>query len=304
MDCKNNEICERCKEKNTIIEDYENGIIVCNNCGKVYEERIISNENEKRTFEGEDGDNQIQRVGPPTKPQYGNEFGTTLVIRDHGKTKIIKSYSKYSKIQRAFGKIQSLLSSKYVQQKFIEETKSLYETFSKNKNMQRRNLKEIILAIYYYVCRKAQIAKTFKQISLMFSVEERRIKKAFNSIKLDIVSPPENGEELNEIEKNLIRTYLGDSKDIYVLKMLSFKIVDNINEGELLEGKSPRTVAGISLFLSYKLLSDNFNDKEEFYNMFSNKTTLMKAFNEIKAFLQDIIPNEYTDKLDILSVIS
>ena len=59
------EICSRCKSKDSIITDYENGELVCNQCGLVYEERIIVDEDEQRTFADDNGDNQIHRVGPP-----------------------------------------------------------------------------------------------------------------------------------------------------------------------------------------------------------------------------------------------
>ena len=104
------EICERCKAVNSIITDYEYGELVCSNCGKVYEERIISDEYEKRTFEDDNGDNQIQRVGPPAKPEYGNEWGTNLLIKEKGKTRTVKRNSKFDKIQRNFMKIQRILS--------------------------------------------------------------------------------------------------------------------------------------------------------------------------------------------------
>ena len=105
------EICSRCKSKDSIITDYENGELVCNQCGLVYEERIIVDEDEKRTFADDNGDNQIHRVGPPEKPSFGNECGTNLLIRDKGKTKVIKTYSKFTKIEKNFIRIDKLLSS-------------------------------------------------------------------------------------------------------------------------------------------------------------------------------------------------
>ena len=80
--------------------------------------------------------------------------------------------------------------------------------------------------------------------------------------------------------------------------MLCFEIIKNINDNALLEGKSPNTVAGLSLSLSYKLLSDNSDNDEDFYQTFSNKATIQKAFEEIKCDLDKIIPQKYSDKID------
>ena len=197
-----NEICEYCNSKVSIIFNNEVEELVCNNCGLVCDKKIIVNEDIKRTFENEEGDNQIHRVYPPMNQVNGNECGTNLIIRMNGKAKYVKGYSKFSKIQKNFIIIHKLLSSADVEKKLIEETKVLYDKIAKTKNMQGRNINHIILGIFYYVCRKEKCAKTFKEIALMFNVTERVIKKAFNNIKSDNVELKINEDEINETEKN------------------------------------------------------------------------------------------------------
>lgn len=299
------EMCKRCNTKNSIITDYEAGELVCNNCGLVYEDRMIVDEDEMRTFENDEGDNQIHRVGPPMNPVYGNECGINLIIRENGKTRYVKDYSKSSKIQKNFYRIQKLLSSVNVPKNMIEETKTLYDKFAKDKNMQGKNINNIIIGIYYYVCRKERCAKTIKEIVEMFNnifpdLTERIVKKAFNNVKRDIVEPIQDDNEISEGEKNYIQTYTWGDKDKYDLKMLSYEIIDNINKNNLLGGKSPKTVAGLALFLSYKLLNDNLNDENEFYKMFCSKNTLKKSFIEIKPSLSMVIPQKYADHINAL----
>ena len=290
-----NEICERCNAINSIIIDQVEGELKCQNCGKVYEERIIADEYERRTFENDEGDNQIQRVGPPQNPIFGNEFGTTLIIRENGETKKFKSFQKL--IQKNFLKIQRLLSSVNIPQKLIEEVKMIYDKINKKLNMRGRIIIHIIIAIYYYVCKKEGSAKTFKQVVELFhsldpNLNERIIKKAFNSIKFEMVEPSDENENIDS-QQHLILTFVGGSEEKYELRKLAFKIVENFNNSNLLEGKNPKTIAGLSLLLSYKLLNDNLFDKNEFYSMFSNKTTLKKSYDIIKDSLNLIIPDEY-----------
>ena len=101
-----------------------------------------------------------------------------------------------------------------------------------------------------------------------------------------------------KIEKNLIRIHIGGIIEKYDAKMLSFEIIKNINDNALLEGKSPNTVAGLSLSLSYKLFGDNSYNDEDFYQTFSNKVTIIKAFEEIKYDLDKIIPQKYSNKIN------
>ena len=295
------QICERCKAKNSIIIDHEYGESVCENCGLVYDDRIIADEYEKRTFENDEGDNQIQRVGPPVNPTFGNEFGTTLIIRENGKTKRIKSFPRLTAIQRNFLKIQRLLSSVNIPQKIIEEVKMIYDKINKKICMRGRNIIHIIIAIYYYVCKKEGSAKTLKEVAEKFNsldsrLNERIIKKAFNSIKYEMAEPSDENENIDS-QKNYIRTFVGGNEDKYILRELTFKIVENINNTSLLEGKNPKTIAGLSLLLSYKLLNDNLFDEKEFYSMFSNKTTLNKSYDIIKDSLNLIIPERYNKEL-------
>ena len=298
MNTDNNNMCDRCNSINSLITDYVYGEIVCNNCGKVYEERLIVDEYEDRTFQ--DDSNKIQRVDAPINPIYENEVGTKLIIRENGKTRCVNNYSKKSSIGRNFYKIQKLLSSQNISQNLIEKTKDYYYAVAKNQKMQGRSLINIILAIYYYSSKKAGFDKTFKQISLMFNVPERAIHKAYTSIVGFLDDPLEKENESNNIPINLIRDFIGDDESKYEMKKTAFKILENIYNKSFLEGKNPKTLAGLSLFLSYKLFNDNLYDKKEFHKEFCTKATLMKAYDEIKCNIKMIIPENYYDKLHLL----
>jgi len=292
------EICERCQAKDTFIEDHIEGIVVCTNCGLVLEENIIADEYEKRTFESDN--NEIKRVGPPTRPEQAVESGTYLLIRQNGHTQKRTIYTKQTKIFKNYKRIQKLLTSADVFPNLIEKTKEEYKELAKIKNFQGRNLNHIIIALYYYVCRKEKMAKTFKDVANMFpSVTERQIKKAFNDIKSDVVDYDDE-DELISMEKNFINMYIERDESKYEAKMLSYKIIKNINNNAVLEGKSPITVAGLSLMLSYKLLNDNSDDFKDFFSTFVTKATLKKAFEQIKNNLDMVIPNEYMNKIEDL----
>ena len=80
-----NTICDKCKEGNNIIED--DGQIVCAKCGLIQDENVITDEYEKRTFEGDE--DQIKRVGPPETLEQIEEPRATLIVGHKGKNKII-----------------------------------------------------------------------------------------------------------------------------------------------------------------------------------------------------------------------
>ena len=290
--------CDKCQEIDSIIE-YE-GELVCCKCGLVYKESMIADEYE--TYEGEE--NQIKRLGPPEKPEQAREPGTNLIKKEYGTKKIIRTYQKKTKIERNIFRIQKYLISAEVCQNLIETTKSLYEGMAPNKNMQGRNFNHIIAALYYYALRIKNMAQSYKEVSRQFpSLTERQIRKAFNNIKWYIAAQSDE-DRMVKIGKNLIQMHIGGIIEKYDAKMLSYEIIKNINDNALLEGKSPNTVAGLSLSLSYKLLSDNSDNDEDFYQAFSNKATIIKAFEEIKCDLDKIVPQKYSDKINEIKMAS
>ena len=291
-----NTTCGNCDAINSIIEDPKSGQLVCDNCGCVYEEGLVADEYEKRTFHDDNGDNQIQRVSMPT---IGNNMGVNTLIRENGKTKFIRNYVKIDKFDRNKIKIQKLLQRAQVEQSFIEKTKILYLQMAKDKNMQGRNIKHIIIGIYYYVCRKSNMAKTIKDISDMFNVSERIIKRAFNSIKKDIVEPSVDENEMLNIENNFIRTFLNANYPNSKINELASELLGNINKISILEGKNPKTISGIALYIAFKLMDAKI-DESPFYQKFSNKNTLRRSYEEIKNYLDQIIPMNFMEKANIV----
>ena len=293
-------LCEYCKKEDYLLEDYVNGRIVCTFCGTVCQEHIIADEYEKRTFESDD--HEIKRVGLPSRPEQEFEPENYLLIRKDGYTQKRMMYTNKSKINKNCYKIYKLLSSKDVKENLIHITQELYKKLAKTKNMQGRNLNHIIIALYYYACRKENMAKSFKDVVKMFPfITERQLKRSFKWIEGEIVEY-EGEDELIKIEKNFVHLYIGDGIEKFDLRQLSDKIIENINKSAVLEGKSPNTIAGLSLILSYKLLNDNSDDFKDFFSTFSSKYTLIKSFEEIKNQLEKVIPNEYFDKINELKI--
>ena len=295
---KMSEYCE-CGTKENIVEDYDNGVIKCTKCGMIIDGNLIDDQYEKRTSESDD--HEIKRVGPASRPGQTAKPGNVLIIRKNGHTQKRVIYQKQTKIDKNCNRIQELLSSHGgVSSNLIEKTKEAYKKLTKIKNFQGRNLTHIIIALYYYVSRKENSAKSYKEVAKMFpSVTEREIKKAFNDIK-DGAVEYDDEDELVKVEKNLIHHYIDRNPEKSEAKELSYKIIENINHNAMLEGKSPTTVAGLSLMLSYKLLSNNSDNMKDFYSTFATKATLTRTFKQIDNQLDKVIPNEYYSQIEEL----
>ena len=285
--------CENCKALDSLIEDINEGEIICSKCGLVYQENVVLDEYEN--------DNGYERFIYKEKKKHAKKPEETKksVKKQKGANKIKKIYLKPNRIEPNLDRIRNKLLNVGVHRKMIETTLSLYNTIIPK--IPKINFDHIIAALYYYALRIHQMPQSYKQVAKTFSpVTERQIKKAFNKVK-NFFNDNKDEDQLILREKNLIQLYLDWNVDKYDAKMLSFEIIKNINDNSLLDSRSPNTVAGLALLLAYKLLGSTSDINKEFYSAFSNKVSISKSFEKIKKDLKKIIPKKYSNKIKELN---
>ena len=193
MNRHNDNICPRCNARDSKVTDNRYGEIVCQNCGLVFEERLIDDTYEKRNFSNESGGNKGEsRIGGPMKAGEGSNIGSNLIVYDkNGRGRRARGSNgayNLTPIERNFEEIEKILGNQDIKKSIIEETKDIYNQVKKVLKMKGRNLKTMICAMYFIASKKSNLSKSFKEISKMFWVEEKRIKKAYNYIKTVVVN--------------------------------------------------------------------------------------------------------------------
>ena len=297
-------ICPRCNARDSKVTDGRLGEIVCQNCGLVFEERIIDDTYEKRQFNNENGGNKGEsRIGGPMKA--GEGVGSNLIIYDkNGQARRARggnaTYNQ-TPIERNFEEIEKILGNQDIKKSLIEDTKDIYNQVTKVLKMKGRNLKTMICAMYFIASRKANLSKSFKEISKMFNIDEKRIKKAYNYIKTVVVNSL-SPEQLNDTINNYIRSFCEENGENNTFIQLASDIAKNINESGLLEGRNTRTITGISLLLASKLVQAAKLNKKIICDEFATENTMDTVFEKIKIALDKIIPAEYNSKINNLSI--
>jgi len=294
-------ICSRCGAIDSYVTDFKSGEIVCKNCGLVLEERIIDDTYEKRNFGSENGGNRNEsRIGGPMKATEFNNLGSTQVIRDkNGYMKKIRgvnnSYNQ-SPLDRGFEEIDKVLGEKGISKNLIEETKEIYSLVTKVKKMKGRNLKCMILAMYFCSSKNLGVSKSFKEISDIFDIDEKKIKKAFNYIK-NVSGYNLSPEKLNQTVKDYIQNFKESQGEDYEFCKLASEIAVRINDSCLLEGRNPKTITALSLIIASKLKKPKNTNRKVVCEKFCSENTLDSAFEKIKNHLDRIIPEEYSSQI-------
>ena len=297
-------ICPRCNARDSQVTDGRNGEIVCQNCGLVFEERIIDDTYEKRTFNNENGGNKGEsRIGGPMKA--GEGIGSNLIIYDrNGQARRARggnaTYNQ-TPIERNFEEIEKILGNKDIKKSLIEDTKDIYNQVTKVLKMKGRNLKTMICAMYFIASRKSNLSKSFKEISKMFGIEEKRIKKAYNYIKTVVVNSL-SPEQLNDTINNYIRSFCEENGENNSFIKLASDIAKNINKSGLLEGRNTRTITGIAILIASKLVKTVKINKKIICDEFATENTMDTVFDKIKIALDKIIPDEYASQIKNLSI--
>ena len=287
--CKN----PKCRSENSIITDFDNGEIVCKECGYVQENRLIDETYEKRNFGSEAGGEAISRVNAPEKITDINK--STVYVADKTNFTKLAVNCPLDIYSRGNEQIEMLLSKKGIELSLREETKNIYNEIVSKTKMKGRKFKYMVGAMYYYACKRQNISKTFKQISEELDLEVRGIKKALNYIKYLISQNSDPNHFLNNI-KNHIRKEIRDCREIkYKEKQEMTKVSDiianNLVESGILEGKSNYTLVGLIIKLT-SLNCDIKINMDKIYNKYANETTIKNAFNIIKNDLSKILPDD------------
>ena len=299
-------ICKRCDAHNSEVIDYRNGIIVCQCCGFVFFDRIIDDTYEGKNYNNENGGNRGEnRIGTPMKAGEKNNLGSNLIYYDRNgvakKARVGNGAYNQSPIERNFEEIDKILGNKDISKALIEETKDIYIQVTKELKMKRRNLKTMIYAMHFIASRKKGLSKSFTEISKVFGIEEKRIKKAYNYIK-KIVVKSLSAEQLNETIKNYIDSFCEKNREDYQYKQLSSDIAEKINDSCLLEGRNTKTITGISLLIAFKLVKTQNVNKKMICDNFAKENTMNIVFEKIKDFLVRIIPEKYHNQIPNLSI--
>lgn len=301
MQKKQKDICKRCSAINSHIFNHTSGEEVCGNCGLVFEERVIDETYEKRNFSKNEtsiGENN-SRVGAPEKPE--NSYGTKINIKTNN-NKIIKTNSieVLSSCERGFNEISNFLGSKEISQMMIEQTKKIFDEFIKVQKIKGHNLKYIIAAMYFRACRDSNMPKSFKDIAEILGLEERKIKKSYNFLR-KVITSNVSPEILEKAVINYIKTFCEECLLDKKFEKLACDIATNINNSNILEGRSTQTIAGFSVFIANKIIPSSKISIEKISKKFARQMTLEHVYRKVKEQINIFIPKEYQNMLIIFN---
>ncbi|CAG8484240.1 3844_t:CDS:1 [Scutellospora calospora] len=241
-------ICPNCKNpRPKIIEEYANGDLVCGDCGLVLGDHMIDTRPEWRSFQTDDGEKDVSRVGAAADPLLqGAALETT--ISSKGRGELAKTHFKATvdkntvNLKHSLHEIETMCTSMDLSQEVIDTTKQLYKRTVEEKIVRGKIKIAFYAACIYIACRINKVARSFKEICASTQVSKKHLARAVKNL----VATFELNMGLMTSEDLMTRfcNRLGLTPDV---ERICSKISQRIEELGFLTGRTQNTVAAATI---------------------------------------------------------
>jgi transcription initiation factor TFIIB len=261
-----------------IVERFSEGDMVCGNCGLVLGSGIVDTRSEWRTFANDDqGNDDPSRVGDAGNPLLDNDqLDTTIALgapgsnlgRDLNRIQNKSAYDrKDSTLLTAFSQISHMCEAYSLPKVVQDAAKEAYKLVNGDRTLRGKSQESIMAAAIVIACRRAGVARTFKEISALTKVPEKEIGRTFRlmekllkgaGIKLSHCSNEEYQSSPTNAE-DLIRRFcsrLGLSSQI---TKAAEHIARRTGDEGILAGRSPISIAAAAIFMAVALFDENYS---------------------------------------------
>jgi transcription initiation factor TFIIB len=304
MISKTSDDCKSCGGISTIISDFSNGNIVCKNCGTVFEERAIDESNESRNFSNEQsmqGGKESSRLGGVINSNLGDE-NFTVVMQSRNNNEITRIQHRNisnsnNTHQRTNKRVDEICATLRYNDIVKEKAKQLISKVEEKKKLKGRNLDCVIAAVIYKVFKNLDLPKSLDEISNSFKLQKKSVSKCFNAIK-NIINDTPDIKPVNII--GLVKNFDQKLEVDKEMNNLSIDICEKVCKSGVIEGRNPVTIASACILIANNLLQKKYTKKDICEKTKTTENTLKKAYNQLFQYKENIIPEKYKDKINIL----
>jgi len=282
-------ICPECREvPPNIVEEFSVGDLVCATCGMVLSQHIVDTRSEWRTFSNDDqGNDDPSRVGDAANPlMEGEQLFTSIghatnsaISRDLNRTQQKATHSKENRARTAaYSQIDALCASMDFSKQVSTTAQQLYEKTLHTKQFKGKGQDAIIASCIFIACRQNKTGRTFKEITALTRVPKKDIGRTFKALEKffqrhsmqrptalsggAIVAQQEYSTTPSTKAQELCSRYASQLSLSAKIGLISGDCATAMVERGSLAGRSPLTIAAVSIYMISYLMGDGKNPKE------------------------------------------
>lgn len=265
--------CPECKIfPPDLIERFSEGDIVCGSCGLVLSDRVVDTRSEWRTFSNDDqsGDDP-SRVGDAGNPLLDTEDLSTMISYVPENTKVGRELNraqskslvdkKDNALASAYAKLSQMCDG-YQLPKIVQDgAKEVYKLVYEERPLKGKSQESIMAAAIFIGCRKAKVARLFKEIWALTNVPRKEIGKVFKIMNKIIQEKNDANPNAYSLIQDSMQTTQTSAEDL-IRRFCSHlglntqvtnaaeHIARRCKEVGVLAGRSPITIAATVIYMA------------------------------------------------------
>lgn len=265
--------CPECKIfPPDLVERFSEGDIVCGSCGLVLSDRVVDTRSEWRTFSNDDqnGDDP-SRVGDAGNPLFDSEDLSTTISYVPDNTKVGRELNraqskslvdkKDNALAAAYVKISQMCDGYQLPKIVLDGAKEVYKLVYDEKPLRGKSQESIMAASIFIGCRKANVARSFKEIWALTNVPRKEIGKVFKI--MDKIIREKNAASPNAAyyTQDSIQTTQTSAEDLIRRFCSHLGVNAQVTNGAeyiarrckevgVLAGRSPTTIAATVIYMA------------------------------------------------------
>ncbi|CCE87105.1 Piso0_005644 [Millerozyma farinosa CBS 7064] len=265
--------CPECKiYPPDLIERFSEGDIVCGSCGLVLSDRVVDTRSEWRTFSNDDqnGDDP-SRVGDAGNPLLDSEDLSTMISYVPDNTKAGRELNraqskslvdkKDNALAAAYAKISQMCDGYQLPRIVQDSAKEVYKLVYEERPLRGKSQESIMAAAIFIGCRKAGVARSFKEIWALTNVPRKEIGKVFKIMIRIVREKNESDPNAHSLIQDNMQTSQTSAEDLIrrfcshlglntQITNAAEYIARRCKDVGVLAGRSPITIAATVIYMA------------------------------------------------------
>mgnify|MGYP005990396025 CR=1 FL=1 len=302
---RNRNYCSDCDKENTLINDYSNGVSVCNLCGQV-NDNIFDSNPEWRNYDGDTSKARCSSITNPLLPK--SSLGTSIGGYSRKKVKNLHSWDSMPYDERSLNIVLKDIThrcTKYnILKCIIDDAKIMYKWVSSCKHKEGKNKgkkyiirganrKSLIAACVFFACKRKGETRSPKEIAKIFDLKFTDATKGLKTfIKLIKIHTDKQINLGDSSSKDFISRFC---KNLNINKKFiedALNIATNVDLLNVAQNHTPISIATGSILLMIEMHNLDISRKKLSEEFKVSEVTITKTYKTLQPYKNILIDNK------------
>ncbi len=292
---KKETICTDCGNSN-LLRDYETGELICQACGIVVSDAVLSTGPEWRAFDQEQRD-KLPRVGAPvTWTIHDKGLSTTIGWQDrdasgrklspeerarlyrlrkwHRRSKV--SDSTQRNLAHALSEMSKISYKLNLPRNVIETSSMIYRRAIQKQLIRGRTIQSVAVASIYMACRQCGVIRTLEDVAGAANITKKEAARNYRFLLRELKPSVPQVNPRGYISKIVNKLALSGETE-----RLAMAILNQASEMKLTSGRGPSGIAAACIYISSQLTDERRTQGEIAKEAQVTEVTIRNRYKEL-----------------------